>query len=165
MELAILLAVDPGTTESAFVLLDIETRKILDFDKVSNEELLNNIAGRSYSHNFDAMSNVVIEMVNNQGHSVGMTTFMTCVWIGRFIQTILDQCNLTCVEYDLITRNEVKKVLTGKVVRIKDSHIRSKMIEVYGPPGTKKNPGPTYGITQDCWQALGLAETWIRKNS
>ena len=40
-----------------------------------------------------------------------------------------------------------------------DSQIRARIIEQYGPPGTKKSPGATYGIVDDMWQAAGIAET------
>ena len=41
--------------------------------------------------------------------------------------------------------------------RAKDKNIRQAMIDRFGEPGTKKNPGGTYGISKDIWSALAIA--------
>jgi hypothetical protein len=43
--------------------------------------------------------------------------------------------------------------------RAKDQNIRQALIDRLGPPGTKKNPGPTYGVTSHMWSALAVAVT------
>ena len=58
-----------------------------------------------------------------------------------------------------ITRIAVRKCLTGRGSHITDADIRCALIEIYGDPGKKKNPGPTYGFKRDTWQALAVAHT------
>ncbi|MGH7470493.1 MAG: hypothetical protein ACRENP_21315 [Longimicrobiales bacterium] len=43
--------------------------------------------------------------------------------------------------------------------KAKDQNIRQALIDLLGAPGTKKNPGPTYGISGDAWSALAIAVT------
>ena len=73
------IAVDPGTTESAFVVLTGELPN--HFGKVGNEDMLT-ILNQHKRH----CGRMVIEMVASYGKPVGETTFETCLWIGRFIQ-------------------------------------------------------------------------------
>ena len=43
--------------------------------------------------------------------------------------------------------------------KAKDANIRQALIDRLGPPGTKKAPGPTYGVTSHAWPALAIAVT------
>jgi len=52
--------------------------------------------------------------------------------------------------------------------RANDSNIRQALIDRFGPGrekaiGTKKNPGPLYGIKKDLWSALAVAVTYADK--
>jgi hypothetical protein len=58
----------------------------------------------------------------------------------------------------------VKMHLCGNT-RAKDGNIRQALLDRFGPGkaiacGTKKQPGPLYGVSKDVWQALALAVTW-----
>lgn len=99
--------------------------------------------------NFDQL---VLEMVQSFGMSVGKEIFETVFWIGRFFQTAKGAANR-------IYRKEVKSYLCGSM-KAKDGNIRQALIELIGPQGTKKAKGPTYGVKADEWQALGVAITF-----
>ena len=71
-----ILAIDPGTTESGYCLM--EGYKPVKFGKIKNTELLKSIIR---GHEMDA-DHVVIEMIASYGNSVGEYVFDTCVWIG-----------------------------------------------------------------------------------
>jgi hypothetical protein len=52
----------------------------------------------------------------------------------------------------------------------KDAQIREAMIELHGGTkaaavGTKKAPGPLYGVTGHAWQALGLVRGWMAREA
>ena len=72
-----ILAIDPGTTESAFVLY--QEGNLLGFDKLPNVQLLLIVE----ELNADRMA---IEMPACYGMTVGKSTFETCRWVGIFQQ-------------------------------------------------------------------------------
>jgi hypothetical protein len=88
-------------------------------------------------------------MIASYGMAVGASTFETCVWIGRFIE-------VSRVEVELIFRKDIKLFLCG-TMRAKDANIRQSLLDLIGPQGTKKTPGPTYGIKSHTWAALAVA--------
>lgn len=96
---------------------------------------------------------VCIEMVACYGMAVGAETFNTCLWIGRFVE----RWNyLNGVTPKLIYRRDIKLHHCG-TAKAKDSNIRQALIDKYGPPGNKKAPGGTYGISKHMWAALAVA--------
>jgi len=142
----LIIAIDPGNEQSAMVWLkdgEIARHEILD-----NEGLVQSLLYIGDTKETD----VVIEMVASYGMPVGKTIFSTCVWIGRFIQA----CPLTV---NLVYRKDIKLHLCNSM-RAKDSHVRQALIDRFGEPGTKKNPGLTYGVHKDEWSALAVAVYW-----
>jgi hypothetical protein len=99
-------------------------------------------------------SRCVIEMIASYGMPVGAEVFETCVYIGRLMEAFgPDRC-------DRLTRIEVKSHVCHSA-RAKDGNIRQALIDRLGPPGTKRAPGGTYGISGDVWAALAVAVTWL----
>ena len=161
-----LLAIDPGTTQSGYCLLDIDSHKIIEIGKIDNSLLADKLrADKLYV--FDLTGKVkitywfskdsvqlVIEEIKSYGNAVGDTTLQTCVWVGRFIECWGGR------EIAFIPRKTVVTTLCLNP-RARDSNIRQAMINKYGSPGTKKAPGVLYGVKRDMWQALGLAHAWI----
>jgi hypothetical protein len=135
-----ILALDPGTTDTAFVLWD--GRRIIDADHLPNPEIRQILIGREYDE-------VACEMIASYGMAVGKEVFMTCVWIGRFTE-------VARVEPRLCYRRDVKLHLCHSP-RAKDGNVRQALIDRLGPQGTKKFPGPTYGIKSHLWAALAVA--------
>lgn len=141
------LAIDPGTTESgwcAFVGGEVSASGVM-----ANAELLHALpiyaAGEPWT--------LAIEMIASYGMPVGREVFETCVWIGRFMQAWHDPSAVR-----LVYRRDVKLHLCGDP-RAKDGNIRQALIDRIGPQGTKKAPGPTYGVKSHAWAALGVAVT------
>jgi hypothetical protein len=143
------IAIDPGTTESAYVVYNpTATLKIPRFGKLPNQELLQVLPSLA----LDGGPEVAIEMIASYGMAVGREVFETCLWVGRFIERL--QPGLVRLVY----RNEVKSHLCHSM-KAKDGNIRQALIDKLGPQGKKKSPGPTYGISGDVWAALGVAVT------
>ena len=144
-----IIAIDPGTTESAYVAY--RGGKVLEFAKIDNDELLRMIVDKNLEP-----ERFAIEMIASYGMPVGREVFETCVWIGRFMQAAGG-------DVDLVYRKDVKMHLCGST-RAKDGNIRQAIMDLYGSTkqesiGLKKSPGPLYGISGDVWAALGVAIT------
>jgi hypothetical protein len=151
----LITAIDPGTAESAFVVLD-SVGRIMKHGKESNEWLIERLP--AWSRNY-APSVLAIEHIAYAGAHAGQEVFDTAWWGGRFVQA-WGGANFTRIK-----RNEVKLHVIGKL-RCKDKHIRAAMVTRYGPSakeaiGTKRAPGPCYGFAGDQWQALAVGVTYL----
>ena len=143
-----ILAIDPGTTESGWCLLSNGRASLSGV--MANEQVLelltaNRRKGDGYT--------LAIEMIASYGMAVGREVFETCVWIGRFKQAWHSPEAVR-----LVYRRDVKLHLCGSP-RAKDANIRQALLDLLGPQGTKKQPGPTYGVKSHAWAALGVAVT------
>jgi hypothetical protein len=165
-----LLAIDPGTDSSGYVIWD--GHSILEKGFVDNSTLLDmlrhypvELCGKQYRDNVCAMQSeqgnknggriqVAVEMIQSFGMPVGRETFSTCLVVGRVIEI----CHTKTMPCLLIFRQDVKQYLCHSA-RAKDSNIRQAIIDLLGPPGTKKSPGVTYGISKHLWSALAVALT------
>ena len=140
MRIESILAIDPGTTHSAFV--QYRAGEILDHGWIPNAEMRQVLIGREYDR-------CAIEMIASYGMAVGASTFETCVWIGRFTE-------VARVEPVLCYRKDIKLFLCG-TMRAKDANVRQALLDLVGPQGTKAKPGQTYGIKSHSWAALAVA--------
>jgi hypothetical protein len=138
-----LLALDPGTTQSAYVLWD--GRRVLEAAILPNTDLIEILAAGRIPCELMAC-----EMIASYGMAVGREVFETCVWIGRFLQAHRGP-------HRLVYRKDVKLHLCGSP-RAKDANIRQALLDKHGAVGTKKNPGPLYGIKSHAWAALAVAD-------
>ena len=159
MQLKRLLAIDPGTRESAWVSLGMDGT-VHGFGKVSNLQMLAIVM--SHGSVDDALA---IERIASYGMAVGAEVFETCVWTGRFIQQWMHYSDMLHPSVVDVYRKDVKLHLCGSP-RAKDANIRQALIDRYGPGkdsaiGTKKNPGPLYGVKADIWAALAVGVTTI----
>lgn len=140
-------AIDPGPTESGWVILDNVNRRVVDAAVLPND--LIRIAVSNWC------DRLAIEMIASYGMPVGADVFATCVEIGRYTELHFHSTGLMP---RLVTRAEVKTAICGHS-RAKDSNIRRALMDLLGPPGTKADPGPTYGVKSHAWAALAVAVT------
>jgi hypothetical protein len=147
------LAIDPGNVESAYALVDSATCRPLDTGKVDNAYLIECLQTSAL-----VADSFAIEMVASYGMPVGREVFETCVWIGRFQQTLLDWAGVP----DLIYRRDVK-LHHCQSAKAKDSNITQALVDRFAHnvpnkgKGTKADPGWFYGFRADIWQAYALA--------
>jgi len=146
-----ILAIDPGNTESAYVIMG-EDYKPLDHAKVSNQDLLERIKGGLKGWNITDMA---VEMIASYGMPVGKEVFETCVWIGRFLQA----ADYIPVK-QFIYRKDEKNNLCGSM-KAKDGNIRQALIDRFGIVGTKRAPGWWYGFSKDQWSAAAVGVTYL----
>lgn len=151
-----LLAIDPGNTESGWVLIDATTCRPLEFGKTPNAELLDLIEWR-----LGEAGTVVIEMVASYGMAVGADVFETCVWIGRYVEAVR-RYRFDRAEPRLVKRLPVK-VHHCHSAKANDANIRQALVDRFAPgvsnhgKGTKAKRGWFYGFSADVWQAYALA--------
>lgn len=145
-----ILAIDPGTTESGWVLLD--DGQVYDSGVMSNADILDHVR-----HAPDNGQKLAIEMIASYGMAVGREVFETCVMIGRLIEAWHSPDDVR-----LVYRRDVKLLLCGSP-RAKDANIRVALIDMFGGKdkavGKKAAPGPLYGVKSHAWAALGVAVT------
>ena len=148
-----LLAIDPGTTESAWLLYDTETQTPIEWDKALNGAVL------AFLDPHDADS-FAIEALASYGMAVGAEVFETAYAIGSFERRWLDLGGSPPVR---VFRRDCKLHLCNSA-RAKDANVRQALIDRYGPGkekaiGKKASPGPLHGMAGDCWAALAVAVT------
>ena len=140
-----IFAIDPGPAVSGWCILD--DGRVVDSGVHPNAEVLPWVG---HGQRADALA---IEMIEPRGMPVGRETFDTVRWVGRFEQRWSGD-----KPAHLVYRSAVKLHVCGSA-RAKDSNIRQALIDRIGAPGTKKAPGPTYGVKSHAWAALAVAVT------
>lgn len=151
-------AIDPGTTESGWVLFE-DGRVLAAAAAMPNVELHELVAEQFASIDGRPADLLAIEMIASFGMAVGESTFRTVWWTGRFAERWLDATGCLPME---VLRQEVK-LHVCKSVKANDSNIRVALMDLIGPKGTKADPGPTFLVASHAWQALGVAVTAIEK--
>lgn len=154
----LIIGIDPGSEESAYVVY--ENGKIRASGIKTNSCLLDDVREGDWEY---YPKHLAIEMVASYGMPVGKTVFETCLWIGRFIQAWGDDSTYT----KIYRKTDVCMTLCHST-RAKDSNIRQAIIDRYPATGggktpqigTKKQPGPLYGVSKDIWSALAVAITY-----
>lgn len=150
----IVMAIDPGHTESAYVVWN--GKNLMHFGKHPNDEMASLLSAAR------AMDNclLAIERIQSMGMSVGEEIFETCRWEARFAMLWEDD-SWSAKRHLLVPRMRVKMHHCHDS-RAKDANIRQALIDRFGPGkekaiGTKKKPGPLLGISGDVWSALAIA--------
>jgi hypothetical protein len=142
------IAIDPGTTQSAYVMWD--GSDVLSKDILDNEVML------AYLHDPPALPcPLVIEQIRCYGMPIGATTLDTVFWSGRFWEAWKG-------EKHLMPRIEVKKHLCHNG-GAKDAHIRQALIDRFEPDlePRKRPKGILEGLKKDTWAAMAIAVTWL----
>jgi Holliday junction resolvasome RuvABC endonuclease subunit len=156
-----ILGIDPGTTESGWVIYDTENHSIIDKGISENNETIELID----TMDFDVMA---IEMVASYGKPVGKETFETVYWIGRFAEKARS--------FGICVERYYKKTDINPAIcfnsNVKDAMIRRALLDMFPKTGggkepsvgTKKQPGALYGINSHMFPALAVALTHALKN-
>lgn len=140
-----ILAIDPGTIASGWCVWDgcIVAHGVHDNADVRRMVKTN-------PHNASLLA---LEMVASYGMAVGAEVFRTVWWTGRFAEAWCDWGRRDAIE---VFRKDVK-LHHCQHPRAKDANVRQALIDRLGPKGTKRQPGPTYGVSSHVWPALAVA--------
>lgn len=139
----ITIGIDPGPRESAVVVWDGQT--VLSARDVPNACLPGALCGEWAA----AEITVACEWIECFGMAVGREVFETVFAIGTFSAAL---------PLRLVPRRDVKLHLCQSM-RAKDSNLRQALIDRFGVVGTKRTPGPLFGIAGHRWAALAVAVT------
>lgn len=147
-----LLAVDPGTDESGWVVWH-DDNTLGAFGISPNAEVIE--LCRTWP------GDLAIEWIRSYGQAVGREVFETCRAVGRMQQAYSEPD-----EVNLVYRVDVKKHIcdSGKAT---DSNIMHAIMDLFPhtgggatpAKGTKSQPGPLFGMNKHCWAALAVALT------
>lgn len=158
----IVLGIDPGSEESGWVLYDAERRWVTDAGITENRQLRDLIAGGAFGSGGPAPHWLAIESMRsytlktNKGSAFFPQQLIdTCVWQGRFMEAWPGR-------WAQVPRRDVKLYLLGRANGT-DADVRAALLDQVGPKGTKRDPGPTYGVSKHAWAALGVALTWYER--
>lgn len=175
-----ILAIDPGSEETAWVIYDPERMVVHGKGKEDNQ-LVEAKLKRRYPRldkyvkvlaecgapldteevNSLFYDVVVVECPQPRGQPMYTQIVDTIRWIGRFEGAYGEDL----VYWD---RKDVKMCLCGRCAGVGDSNVRAAIISKFPQTGggrikqigTKKEPGPLYGFAADKWAALGVALSW-----
>jgi hypothetical protein len=153
----IIAGIDPGSKESGLVLWGMPERKSHFSMMLTNYDLLKflrmELAAAAALPHIDILG---IEQIRGYGITAGDDTFDTCEWSGRFREAFENRGGKVIMQ----PRKEVKLALCGNTTT-NSKYIRMALIDRYGDTGTKKTPGPLYGISGHLWSALAVAVTIV----
>lgn len=152
----IVIGCDPGTEQSALVMLSVSGR-------VVDHRLMPNLGVLSWLQEMREVAGptpptvLVIEKIESFGMAVGASTFETVFWSGRFAQMWYPR------RYERLGRRDVKVHLCHSA-RATDSNIRQALLDRFGGQekgiGKKATPGPLYGLKGHTWAAFAVALTF-----
>lgn len=159
----LILAIDPGTTESAWVLFDSQLSVIDECGQETNLALLARLKGASFFEVSPArcvhVDVMAVEMIKSYGNIMGDSVIETCVWIGRFIQAWNGN-------YGLLPRKTVVTTVCRNPAA-KDKNVRQALIDRFVPPAgiseserKKRFRWALSGVKNDIWSALAVAVAW-----
>lgn len=155
-----ILAIDPGTTQSAYTVISADTFAPCAFAKEDNDVVCQRMI--DFCRTSESTPIVIIERLTSMGQRVGGEVFQTCEYVGYL--TAYAQQNSASVYY--ITRKQEKKNLCN-TLRCGDKEIRRALIERFARfdkkngKGTKKHPDWFYGFHADVWAAYAVGVTWL----
>ena len=155
-----ILAIDPGSERSAFLLYDAGRPTMHGI--LANEELVERllVTGRVWFGYPDA---VAIEQIEPRyGLQAGWEVLDTARWVGRFEEACRP------LRVNRLKRSEILRhlgvVTHGKDRVSADAGVRQALIDRFGGSvaiGRKGSEGPLHGISKDVWAALAVAVTHV----
>ena len=162
--MSLLYAVDPGTTQSALVV--VCRGGPFGIEVLSARTMLNAVLLQRLSSVGDWIArepaSLVIEQIASFGMPVGAEVFTTVWWTGRFYEAWPGHSSR-----HMLPRSAVKLHLC-QTMRAKDAHIRQSLLDRFGGStaiGKKASPGPLYGLKSHQFAAFAVAVTWLDQHA
>jgi Holliday junction resolvasome RuvABC endonuclease subunit len=155
-----IFAIDPGPETSGWVLYDAaERRVVLHSASERNADLVGILRRQPLGGLGRTGPDVVaIEQIAlRPGQPAYREIVPTLLWTGRFVEAWSARGG----RVELVTREAVKRAVLGSP-RGDDAQVRAALLDLHGGAGacgTKRVPGPLYGIKTHAWAALAVAVT------
>lgn len=142
-----ILGIDPGPKKSGWALWDADEQRVVESEsQAENEKLELHLYGNQQL--FDALA---VERVSYYGKTVGADVFETAYWSGRFAANVQPE------EVVRPKFSEIAKHFCGRSQGVNESVVARAIRDAYGEKGTKKEPGPFYGVSGHAWSAVAVA--------
>ncbi len=155
----IVLALDPGPTQSALLIWD--GARIENAFIQPNSLILERVHGLRHERP-EFSTQLVIEKIESFGMAVGAETFETVFWSGRFAEAYGIE------RVGRLGRKAIKLHLCQSA-RATDANIRCAILDRFGGKdaaiGKKAAPGPLYHVKSHLWAALAVALVWHDQHS
>lgn len=170
----LIMGIDPGTNESACVVLDTELWEPVIVWYGKNNTLISSVTSDIETLYGSRVTPVLAYermrkyTPGDRDKGVGDSTFFTCKWYGRFVEAFFNVYGITADAYS-ITSPDIKIALIGATnVPNAKTHVKRALYEYFKPTGggttpsvgTKNKPGPLYPMRSHpshCWDALAVA--------
>jgi Holliday junction resolvasome RuvABC endonuclease subunit len=142
------IGVDPGTTKSGVACYNLQTKSVeWSNGEMPNDQVLLLIRA--------SMTNPETEIALERiaaiyGGVVGGETIKTIMFCGRVIQCAWPRI-IRC-----LSPQEIRTAICG-TAKAKDAGVTQALKDRIGDKGTKKNPGPTFGVSSHAWRGLAVA--------
>ncbi len=154
--MTVILAIDPGTTQSGWVLLD--GSRILDAaieDNAAVRARLRDWHDGARVGEVPFLGAVVIERIEPRyGLRMGWETIRTCELVGAL-------CEATGpLPVALLTRSSILRHLGVAIRGSADSGVRAALMDRWGGAASVRKGGPLAGIRTHLWAALAVGVTW-----
>ena len=166
-----LLAIDPGTTQSAYAMLN-EDYSLVRAAKVENEVLLTLVKDGDW----DEMAIECMEARHVVNGVIGAETYDTCYWIGRYMQAAEDRDKPVHKIYRTQERTRLIPTKKNKLPKHPDtvgqgadSQIRATLIRRFAKHDMKNGKGKAahkdvfYGFANDMWAAFAVGVVCLDK--
>jgi hypothetical protein len=137
----IILAIDPGSSESGYYILNRDKNEVLYHGKIKNEKILI-LLDRNHKKCY-----TVIEKMGS-GRIISKYHIDTAIWTGRFIERAGGNCELVKRDEVLKFFNIRKKNQPFSHLKTSDAKVTFMMRELYGE---------SYNVKKDAIQAHALA--------
>lgn len=152
------IGLDPGPRETGWIIIDRKTKLPLrsePLDKTGFGHEDNFVVRDTLRFLQDKEHYVAYEDIKNYGRIVGDDVFKTCEWIGVFREVCAHR-HITGVPKKTYVTHFCGLATSG------DSALKQAIYDVHGGSrktavGTKKSPGPLYGLTHHVWNAYAVA--------
>lgn len=139
------MAIDPGSTESAYVFWDCKKHDFIPVEYFPSKGILKNEWLLTLiNFNAEIVDLMAIEMIQAYGYAVGRSIFETVFWIGRFYER-------SSIKTKLYTRTMIKSALGGCKT---DADVRQAIRQRYGEA---RKGEKLEGVKTDIWSALAIA--------
>ena len=151
----IILAIDPGTTQSAWVLLD--GSRILGAAIEDNAEVLALLrAWHSPASDVSPLSAVAIERIEPRyGLRMGWETIQTCELVGALTEAARP------LPVALLRRSAILPHLGVAARGSADPGVRAALMDRWGGVQSVRKGGPLAGIKTHLWAALSVAVSFV----
>lgn len=138
-----ILAVDPGPRQSAWLVLDGE--RVHDLGLWSNDATIETLRGYPDTE-------LVIETIEPWSGVVRPDALETMFWVGRFVESRQGDATL-------LRRSKVLRALglTGLPKGKAQAAVRAHLLDRWGGGNPVRRGHPLHGVREDLWSALALA--------